>query len=133
MYLRGVICATSIYKVFTRHLNVECFESVVPAIFLSYAPTFFRKSNFAWLALFFLFKKFKDCYYFWKCIDIFKCFIDDSINLYVHLSRFWSDIAGIKVVPIMQIKTIFTQRFSHTRFIVNSFLPLRIVFDILPR
>ena len=38
---RGVICATCtcIYKVFTRHLNVECFEPAVPAIFLSYAPT----------------------------------------------------------------------------------------------
>ena len=46
MYLRGVICATSIYKVFTRHLNVECFESVVPAIFLSYAPTFFEMCGF---------------------------------------------------------------------------------------
>ena len=38
---RGVICATCIYKVITRHLNVECFDSTVPAIFLSYAPTFF--------------------------------------------------------------------------------------------
>ena len=40
---RGVNCATCacIYKVFTRHLNVECFESAFPAIFLSYAPTFF--------------------------------------------------------------------------------------------
>ena len=25
----------------TRHSNVECFESAVPAIFLSYAPTFY--------------------------------------------------------------------------------------------
>ena len=43
----GVICATCtcIYKVFTRHLNVECFESAVPAIFLSYAPTFFHDSK----------------------------------------------------------------------------------------
>ena len=31
-----------LYKVFTRHLNMECFESAVPAIFLSYAPTFFE-------------------------------------------------------------------------------------------
>ena len=30
-----------LYNVFTRHLNMECFDSVVPAIFLSYAPTFF--------------------------------------------------------------------------------------------
>ena len=29
-------------KVFTRHLNVECFESAVPAIFFSYAPTFLK-------------------------------------------------------------------------------------------
>ena len=41
---RGVICATCtcIYNVFTRHLNMECFESAIPAIFLSYAPTFFK-------------------------------------------------------------------------------------------
>ena len=25
---------------FTRHLNMECFESAVPAIFLSYTPNF---------------------------------------------------------------------------------------------
>ena len=30
-----------LYKVFTRHLNMECFKSAVTAIFLSYAPTFF--------------------------------------------------------------------------------------------
>ena len=30
-----------LYRLFTRHLNMECFESAVPAIFLSYAPTFF--------------------------------------------------------------------------------------------
>ena len=34
-------CWFYLYKEFTRHLSVECFESVVPAIFLSYAPTFF--------------------------------------------------------------------------------------------
>ena len=33
--------ALFLYKVFTRHLDMECFESAVPAIFLSYAPTFF--------------------------------------------------------------------------------------------
>ena len=27
--------------VFTRHLNMECFESAVPANIVSYAPTFF--------------------------------------------------------------------------------------------
>ena len=31
-----------LYKEFIRHLNVECFESAVPAIFPSYAPTFFQ-------------------------------------------------------------------------------------------
>ena len=30
-----------LYKVFPRHLNMECFELAVLAIFLSYAPTFF--------------------------------------------------------------------------------------------
>ena len=30
-----------LYKVYTRHLNIKCFESEVPAIFLAYAPTFF--------------------------------------------------------------------------------------------
>ena len=28
-------------QVFTRHLNMECFESAVPANFVSYAPTIF--------------------------------------------------------------------------------------------
>ena len=28
----------------------------------------------------FLFEIFKDDYLFWKWIDLFKCFIDDSIN-----------------------------------------------------
>ena len=32
-----------LYKMFTRHLNMECFESAVPAIFLSYAPNFTNK------------------------------------------------------------------------------------------
>ena len=36
---RGVIF--TLYKVFIRHLNEKCFELAVPAIFLSYAPTFF--------------------------------------------------------------------------------------------
>ena len=36
-HLRGFY----LYKVFTRHLNIECFESAVPAIFLAFAPTFF--------------------------------------------------------------------------------------------
>ena len=27
----------------------------------------------------------------------FKRFVDDSINVYVHLARFWSAIAGVKV------------------------------------
>ena len=31
-----------VYKVFTRHLNMEYFESAVPAIFLSYTLTFFH-------------------------------------------------------------------------------------------
>ena len=39
-----------------------------------------RKSNFAWLALFLLFKNFKDNYEFWKWIYTIKYFIDDSIN-----------------------------------------------------
>ena len=30
-----------LYQVFTRHLNMECFELAVPADFVSYAPTFF--------------------------------------------------------------------------------------------
>ena len=43
----GVIYATcNIYKVITRHLNVECFDSMVPALFLSYAPTFFHRKLF---------------------------------------------------------------------------------------
>ena len=29
-----------LHKVFTGHLNTECFESAVPAVFLSYAPIF---------------------------------------------------------------------------------------------
>ena len=29
-------------QVFTRHLNMECFESAVSANFVSYAPTFFK-------------------------------------------------------------------------------------------
>ena len=29
-------------RLFTRLLNMECFESAVPANFISYAPTFFR-------------------------------------------------------------------------------------------
>ena len=37
-----------IYKVFTRHLNMDCFESAVPAIFLSYAPTFFKSCIISW-------------------------------------------------------------------------------------
>ena len=36
-----------LYKVFTGHLNMECFESAVPAIFLSYAPTFFKYNSFS--------------------------------------------------------------------------------------
>ena len=36
-----------LYKEFTRHLNVECFESAVPAIFLSYAPTFFLSPTYS--------------------------------------------------------------------------------------
>ena len=35
-------CGFNLYKEFIRHLNVECFESAVPAIFPSYAPTFFQ-------------------------------------------------------------------------------------------
>ena len=31
-------------QVFTRHLNMECFESAIPANFVSYAPTFFSVS-----------------------------------------------------------------------------------------
>ena len=49
-------CWFYLYKVFIRHLNVECLESAVPAIFLSYAPTFkliiwhsdIRESNATW-------------------------------------------------------------------------------------
>ena len=33
-------------KVFTRHLNMECFESAVPAIFLSYASTLFMQISY---------------------------------------------------------------------------------------
>ena len=33
------------YQEFTRHLNVEYFESAISAIFLSYAPTSFGKPN----------------------------------------------------------------------------------------
>ena len=40
---RRVFCAVTpiLIKVITGHLNMECFESAVPAIFLSNAPTFF--------------------------------------------------------------------------------------------
>ena len=46
---RGVICAVTPIliipiQVFTRHLNMECFESAIPVIFLSYPPTFFHES-----------------------------------------------------------------------------------------
>ena len=46
---RGVICAVTPLLILpiqsvSRHLNMECFESAVPAIFLSYAPTFFKKN-----------------------------------------------------------------------------------------
>ena len=36
-----MLCLLYLYKENTRHFNVECLESAVPAIFLSYAPTFF--------------------------------------------------------------------------------------------
>ena len=39
-----------------------------------------RKSYCAWLALFFLFKNFKNIYLFRKCIDLYKPVIDNSIN-----------------------------------------------------
>ena len=47
---RGVICAVTPILIIpvqgvTRHLNMECFESAVPAIFLSYVPTFFIKGS----------------------------------------------------------------------------------------
>ena len=47
---RGVISAVDFT---TRHLNVECFESAVPAIFLSYAPTFYAivSSSYEWRIL----------------------------------------------------------------------------------
>ena len=35
-----------LYKKFTRHINVECFEWAVPASFLSYAPTFFGSNKY---------------------------------------------------------------------------------------
>ena len=41
-YLRCCTYTLYLYKVFTRHLNMECFESAVPAIFLSNSPTFFH-------------------------------------------------------------------------------------------
>ena len=34
-------CWFHVYNMFTRHVKVECFESAVPAIVLSYAPAFF--------------------------------------------------------------------------------------------
>ena len=37
----SVLLVLPIYKVFIGHLNMECFESTVPAIFRFYAPTFF--------------------------------------------------------------------------------------------
>ena len=41
---RGVILTDFTYTrcILFKHLNMECFESAVPAIFLSYAPTFFN-------------------------------------------------------------------------------------------
>ena len=58
---RGVICAVApkllcIYRVFTRHLNMECFESAVPAIFLSYAlsSNYPIYTNIAYRVIFFL-------------------------------------------------------------------------------
>ena len=42
---RGLPSGATI-NVFTRHLNMECFESAVPAIFLSYAPTFLKMQSF---------------------------------------------------------------------------------------
>ena len=41
----SVLLVLPIYKVFIRHLNIECFESTVPAIFRFYAPTFFYLSS----------------------------------------------------------------------------------------
>ena len=38
---RGVPVDSPLLMVFTRHLNMECFESPVPANFVSYAPIFF--------------------------------------------------------------------------------------------
>ena len=65
---RGVVCTTCIYKVFTWHLNVKCFESAVPAIFPSYAPTFFtymiNKQHKRVFGSLFLLERNKNC---WKC------------------------------------------------------------------
>ena len=38
-------------ELFTRHLNMDCFESMVPANFVSYAPIFFAALHRQWWRL----------------------------------------------------------------------------------
>ena len=87
-----------------------------------------RKSYFVWLALFFLFKIFKYNYLSWKCIDLFKCVIDDSMivrSIVMGLKNYCWDKSGFESCKLNQfLQTRFCQSFSHRRIIENSFLPL---------
>ena len=99
-------------KIFQSALNLGPSQRTLKKIFffqsalISFILTHFekyRKSNFAWFALFLLFKISKTIVNL-KMNRYFQIFYRRFYLFFVHLSRFWNDMAS---VYIMQIKTIF--------------------------
>ena len=91
--------------------KVFFFQSALISAILTHFEKKKRKSNFAWLALFLLFKNFKDNYEFWKWIHTFKYFIDDSINCTLICQGYEAILLGYQWFVSCKLKQF--RRFSH--------------------